>query len=266
MPLIRPLCAFRNLVRIGCSMAGCPSQSTRRIRLGSIAARAAGFAFRHLLVLRHRIVLHDLALEDPDLHAAGAIGGERGGDAVVDVGTQRMQRHAALAIPLHARDLRPAEPARAVDADAAGAEPHRRLHGALHGAAESYPALELLRDRFGDQLGIELGLPYLDDVDDDVGLRELGDLLAQLLDIGALLADHHARPRRLHGHAALLVRPLDHDLGDRRLLEILHQLLADLHVLVEQLSVLVFAGVPARIPGAVDAEPQADWIDFLTHR
>ena len=89
----------------------------------------------------------------------------------------------------------------------------------------------------------------------DVG--ELGDLPAQLLDVGALLADDHARPRRLDGDPALLVRPLDHDLRYRRLLELLHQLLADLHVLVQQRAVLALAGVPARIPGAVDAEPQA---------
>jgi hypothetical protein len=111
------------------------------------------------------------------------------GDAVIDVGAQRVQRHAAFAIPLHAGDLGPAETARAVDADAAGAEPHRRLDGALHRAAKGHAALELLRDRFGDQLGIELRLPDLDDVDHDVGLRELGHLLAQLLDVGALLAD-----------------------------------------------------------------------------
>ena len=33
-------------------------------------------------------MFHDLALEDPDFDAAGAIGGESGGDTVVDVGTQ----------------------------------------------------------------------------------------------------------------------------------------------------------------------------------
>ena len=43
------------------------------------------------------------------------------------------------------------------------------------------------------------------------------------------------------------------------------ELLADLHVLVQQRAVLVLAGVPARIPGAVDAEPQTDRIDLLTH-
>src|SRR5215475_9417216 len=179
MPLIRPLCAFRNLVRIGCSMAGCPSQSTRGVRSGSIAARAAGFAFRHLLVLRHRVMLHDLALEDPDLHAAGAVGGEGGSDAIVDVRAQRVQRNAALAIPFHARDLGAAETARAVDANAAGPKPHRRLHGALHCAPERNAALELLGDRFGNELRVKLGLPDLDDIDNDVGLRELGDLAAQ---------------------------------------------------------------------------------------
>src|SRR5439155_9293123 len=156
-------------------------------------------AFGHLLVLRHRVVFHDLALEDPDLGAAGAVGGESRRYAVVDVGAQRVQRDAALAVPLHARDLGSAETARAVDADAAGAEAHRRLHGTLHGAAEGDAALELLRDRFGNQLGIKLGLPDLDDVENNVRVGEIGDLAAQLLDVGALLADHHARPRRLDG-------------------------------------------------------------------
>src|SRR5262249_30807166 len=91
-------------------------------------------------------------------------------------------------------------------------------------------------------------------------------LAAQLLDVGALLADDDARTRRLDRDAALLVRALDHDARDRRLLELLMQLLADRGVLVQQLAVLVLAGVPARIPGAVDAETQPDRIDLLTHQ
>src|SRR6516165_4786786 len=100
-PLIRPLCALRNLVRIGCSMALRLSY-LRSFRPLGVAARTPGLALGHPLVLRHRIVLEDLALEDPHLDAAGAVGGERGGIAVVDVRAQRMQRHAALAVPLHA--------------------------------------------------------------------------------------------------------------------------------------------------------------------
>src|SRR5580704_6350648 len=231
-----------------------------------IPARPAGVAFGHLLVLRHRVVLHDLALEDPDFHAAGAVGGERGGHAVIDVGTQGVQRHAAFAIPLHPCDFGAAEPAGAVDTDAAGAKPHRRLHGALHRAAKGDAALELLRDRFGDQLRVELRFTYFQDVDHNITISQRRDPAAQLLDIGALLADDDARAGRMDGDTAFLVRALDDDLGNRGLLELFHQRLADFHVLVQQRAVARLAGIPPRVPGAVDAEPKPDWIDFLTHR
>src|SRR3981189_2990699 len=129
-----------------------------------VAARTRAVAFGHLLVLGHRIVLEDFALEDPDLDTAGAERGERGRDAIVDIGAQRVQRHAAFAIPFHARDFGAAETARAVDTDAFGAKTHRRLHRALHRAAERDAALELLGDRFGNQGSAELGLPVFDGV------------------------------------------------------------------------------------------------------
>src|SRR5438552_691568 len=261
---MRPLCAFRNFVFFGCIMALRP-QTFPNVSSG-VAARPRSVALGHLLVLRHRIVLEDFALEDPDLDAAGAEGGERGGNAVIDVGAQRVQRHATFAVPLHARDFGAAETARAVDTDAFGAETHRRLHRALHGAAERDATFELLRDRFGDQGGVELGFADFDDVDDDVGGGDVGDLLAQLVDVGALLADHDARTRGMDRHPALLVRTLDHDARDRRLLQFLVQYLADLDVLVQQLAVLGLAGEPAGIPGPVDAETQPDRIDLLTHR
>src|SRR6516165_6198329 len=104
-PLIRPLCALRNLVRIGCSMALRLSQTSKCLDPSAVAARATRVALGHPLVLRHRIVLEDLALEDPHLDTAGAVGREGGGDAVIDVGTQGVQRHAAFAIPFLAGDL-----------------------------------------------------------------------------------------------------------------------------------------------------------------
>src|SRR5215211_5618507 len=104
------------------------------------AARAASLVGQ-ALVLRHRVVLEDLALEDPDLDAA----------------------------------------------------------------AEGDPALELLGDRLGDERRVDLGLAHLDDVDRHVGVGHLADELAQLLDVGALLADDDAGPRRVDRDAALLV-------------------------------------------------------------
>src|SRR4051794_23285819 len=96
------------------------------------ARTAAVLGFAHPPVLRHRIVLEDLALEYPHLHAVGAIGGHRGGGAVIDVGPQSVERNAAFAIPLGAGDLRAAEPAGASDLDALRAHTLRRLNGALH--------------------------------------------------------------------------------------------------------------------------------------
>src|SRR6266581_2807774 len=58
IPFMRPLCAF--LIPLYC-------------RSRHVATRTPRLAFRHLLVLRHRVMLHDLALENPDLDPAGAI-------------------------------------------------------------------------------------------------------------------------------------------------------------------------------------------------
>src|SRR3954471_2825027 len=110
---MRPLCAFRNFVFFGCIMAYALKPSS--FASGRVAARPATVALGHLLVLRHRVVLEDLALEDPDFYAAGAERGERGRHAVIDIGAQGMQRHAAFAIPFHAGDFGAAETARAVD-------------------------------------------------------------------------------------------------------------------------------------------------------
>src|SRR5580692_5936076 len=264
---MRPLCAFRNFVFLGCIMALSPQTfSVLSSRCVIAAGRPSAVAFGHLLVLGHRIVLEDFTLEDPDLDAAGAERRERGGHAVIDVGAQRVQRHAAFAVPFHARDFGAAETARAVDTNALGAKTHRRLHRALHGAAERDAALKLLRDRFGDQRGVEFRLADFDDVDDDVGRGDIGYPLAQLVDVGALLADHDAGARGVDRHAALLVRTLDHDPGDSRLLQLLVKDLADFDILVQQLAVFVLACEPTGIPRPVDAKTQPDWIDLLTHR
>src|SRR6185437_9762785 len=111
-----------------------------------IAPRPAAVTLGHSLVLGHRIMLEDLALEDPDLDAAGAEGRERSRHAVIDVGAQRVQRHPTLAVPLHASDFGAAQTAGAVDTNAFGAQTHRRLHRPLHGAAERDAALKLLCD------------------------------------------------------------------------------------------------------------------------
>ena len=209
-----------------------------------LSARA-GCCFGGALVLRHRVVRQDLALEHPDLDAAGAVGGLGRAVAEIDIGAQRVQRHAAFAIPLHARDLGAAQTAGAVDADAERAQAHRRLHRALHGAAEGDAALQLLGDAVGDQLGVDLGLADLDDVEADLAVGHLGDVDAQLLDVGALLADDDAGTRRMDGDAGLLGGALDDDAADAGLQQPLVQELAQLQILVQQRRVVACARTSA---------------------
>src|SRR5437868_9139950 len=108
LPWMRPLKALRNLVRLGCSMSVYPS----RLPVAALFARradAGGLGLHHQPVLRERVVAEDLALEDPHLDPAHAVGGVSGGFGIIDIAAQRVQRHAALAVPLGARDLRPAQ-------------------------------------------------------------------------------------------------------------------------------------------------------------
>src|SRR6202041_596228 len=103
-----------------------------------------------------------------------------------------VQRHATLAIPFETRDLRAAQPARAIDADALCAEAHRRLHRAFHRSPERHPALELLSDGLSDQRRVDFRLADFNDVDRHFRVCQLSYLLAQLFDVGALLSDDHS--------------------------------------------------------------------------
>src|SRR5262245_53363673 len=238
---------------------------------GSIATTPAPAAAARLLRLdgallgRHRIVIHDLALEDPHLDANDAVGGLRHAIAEVDVGAQRVQGHAALAIPFDAGDFGAAEPAGAVDADPERTQAQRRLHGALHGPAEGNAALQLLGNGLGHQGGVDLRLSDFDDIEVHFRRRQFCQLAAQLLDVGTLLADQDAGAGGVDGEAAFLVRALDHSPRDAGLAPLLEDVIANVHVLVQQLAVLAATGEPAAVPGAVDADPQSDRIDLVTH-
>src|SRR6478609_668964 len=209
-------------------------------------------------------IFGDLALEDPDLDPDGAVGRLRRAVRVVDVGAEGVERHAPLTIPLGPRDLRPAEAARDPHADPLRAHPHRALHRALHGAAEADALLELPGDVVRHQLRRELGPLDLLDVDRRLLGGQLRQLVAELVHLGAALADHHARSPGVdrHGHLARL--PLDLDLRDRRMAETGHEVLADELILLEE-GRHVLRREPARRPGLDDPEAEADRMRLLTH-
>src|SRR5258708_25760905 len=92
-PLLRPFCSLRYFRLAGCSMFHPWFAAGSLLGLGR---RRGG-----LLALAEH-----LALEHEDLHADRAVSRVGLGEAVLDIGAQRVQRHASLAIPLGARDLR----------------------------------------------------------------------------------------------------------------------------------------------------------------
>src|SRR5947208_8813993 len=241
MPLVRPLNRLRNLTRFGASIPSDP----RRVRPA-------------------RQLLGHFAREDPDLHADRAVGrlGRRG--RVVDVGAQRVQRHPPFVVTLGPGDLRASQPARRLDLDALRAHPHRALDGPLHGPPERDALRELVRHRVRHELGVELRPLDLLDVDADFLARELRQLVAQLVHLGAALADHHARPPRVYRHRDLTRLALDVHVGDGRVAEPGLQVLADQVVFFQELGE-VAPGVVSRAPRLDDPEPEPVGMYFLAH-
>src|SRR5437868_7064497 len=253
-PLLRPFCSLRYFLLAGCSM------SHSRFPGGFLLALGFGRGGGGLLALAQR-----LTLEDEDLHADRAVGRLGFREAVLDVGAQRVQRHATLAVPLRARDLGAVQSAGAGDLDALRAQAHGVLHGALHRAAEHHALLELARDRVGDELRVELGLADLLDVHVHRNAHEALQRVAKALDVLALLADHHARARREDGDARVLGRALDHDLADGGVRELLLEVLAHLDVLGEHAGEILGVREPLRAPVAVHRQAEPDRIDLLSH-
>jgi hypothetical protein len=175
-----------------------------------------------------------------------------------------VQRHSAFVVALDARDLRAAEPAATLDLDPLRARTHRALHRALHRAAERDALRELVRDVVRDELRVELGMLDLFDVDADLLARELRELIAQLVDLRALLSDHHTRTPRVHGDDHFPRLPLDREIGDRGVPETRVQILAQQLVFLEQRRKIA-VGVPLRPMVARDTQPEADRIRFLPH-
>src|SRR5215208_7235704 len=100
--MVAAWCSTSSLGRLGLAFAAGPAAVA--LAAATTASTAPATATAGLLRLdgpllgRHRVVLHDLALEDPDLHADHAVCGLGEAVAEVDVRAQRVQGHASLAI------------------------------------------------------------------------------------------------------------------------------------------------------------------------
>src|SRR5262249_27742037 len=238
LPRMRPRWAFRYLTRLGISIGG-------------------------PLGLRTRLCAH-LALAKPDLHADRSVRRVSGGGPEVDVSAQGVQRHPTVAVPLAARDLGAAQAPGARDPDAVGAQPERGRHRFLHSPTEGHAFLKLQRNVLGHELGVELGMDDLLDVEVDLLLRPRLQLVLEARPLGALTADDDAGPGGRHGDPSAIRRALDVDPRDPCVVELVLDVPPDLHVLVQQLGV-VLGCEPARRPRPRDAQAKADRMCLLAH-
>src|SRR6476469_4269626 len=107
----------RSLGRLGAGRAVATRAAARAVGAtrGGATATTGGTGAGGLLGLALGTRPGDLALVDPDLHADAAEGGLGLGEAVVDVGAERVQGHAALAVALGTRHFGTAQAAAAAD-------------------------------------------------------------------------------------------------------------------------------------------------------
>src|SRR5215475_6423367 len=212
-PARRPLCCLRYLTFLG------------------ILYSAISLSFHHCIAR-----VHDVTAVDPNLDADDAEGCVGLGEAVIDVGAQRVQRQTPVQRPFRPRDLGAVQTARDADLDAERAEALRLVNRFAHGAAKRNTLLQLLRNLFGLELGVQLGLLDLADVDQDFAARASADLLFQLIDLGAFAPYDDARARSIDDDPQPVRRPIYLDLRDTRAGEAGLQFPLKVEVFDEQLA------------------------------
>ena len=186
------------------------------------------------------------------------------GESVIDIGAQRVQRQTALQIPLRTGDFVAVQASAHADFDAFATEAERRIDRLAHGPPEADALFQLQRNRFGDELGIELGLMHFLNIDMHLARRLLLQILLQLVDFRALAPDDDSRARRLDDDAQLVARTLDLDRAHACRLELFLQLGLELVVFEQQLVVILF-DKPARLPRLGVAEAKSVRMNLLSH-
>src|SRR5208283_4283716 len=127
----------------------------------------------------------NLAFINPALHANHAVSRARFGETIVNIGTQRVQRQPPLQIPLRTRDFIAVQPSAHPYLNAFATEAQRRIHRLAHRPPETDAFFQLQRNRFRNQLRIELRFVHFLDIDMHLARRLLLQVLFELVDFRA---------------------------------------------------------------------------------
>src|SRR5260370_12695432 len=191
----------------------------------------------------------------PALHPDHAVRGACLREAGINVSEEGMKGQPALQVPRGAGDYVAVQSPRDAHFDSFAAEAQRRIHRLAHGPPESNSLFQLQRNGFGNQLRIQLGLVYFQDVNKDIARGALLQLALELVNLGAFAADDDARARRADDDAHLVARALDPDRSHTPRFQPFLQLRLEL-VIFQQELVVVALHKPARLPRLGVAEPE----------
>src|SRR5690606_6754826 len=248
----------------GCSMMLYlfPNLSTWQLTRGS---NTGSLRFHHQPILSHRVVTQYLAFENPDLDTDNAISSQCFMLGIVDIGAQRMKRHAAFTVPFNASNFCSAQTATTNNFNTFSAQTQSRLNSTLHSAAESNTADELVTNALCHQLCVNFGLANFNNVQRHIARRHFAQFTAQFLDIRTLFTDDNTGAGSIDGYAASFGRTLDHNLGDRSLWHGFQNVFPHLDVFHQEVAIIGTIRIPAAIPSPVNLQAKPDRITLLTH-
>src|SRR5690606_9143593 len=90
-------------------------------------------------------------------------------------------------------------------------------------------------------------------------------IVLELLDVLAFFPDHNTRTGGVNRNAGFFRRTFDNHLRNTRLFQTVEDVFTDRQIFMKKASEIGLVGVPAGIPGTVNANAQTDRIYFLTH-
>lgn len=120
-----------------------------------------------------------------------------------------------------------------------------------------------MRDRMRDKSRIELGIEKLKNVERSIGIGNIGKIIEEILDVWKIIEDDDEGERRMDSKEEIIVRKINKDIGDRRMIELLGEEIEDIEILMKKIEVIKGIRVKKRIKGEVDEEKKKDRINIM---
>ena len=209
--------------------------------------------------------VEDLTFVDPNLYADTAVGRCGFRKAVVDVGTERLQRNGSLVIMLGTCDFGTAETACNVGLYTLGARFHCSVDSGTGCSSERNSLFEVKCDSFRNKLCVKIPSLFLNDSQSNGLFDEFFDALSELFDLGAALADNRAGSCTVNEYLNSSAVSFYLDFRNSGRCDLLLDELSDLVVFNDEIAELIIANKPSGIPVTDNAYSQAVRVNFLSH-